>query len=124
MLRFARWRPAIPTLVRLADPLRGDWVVWFGALNALTWYPYAELEPFWIDLLTFPRRVVREQALHGIALVGTPQVLPGVRNSTHKDTDDAMRALVADVEAKLRMPMEERVRLLDSASAAICRRAP
>src|SRR5262245_22202084 len=44
VLRYARWQRAVPVLVQLAQPLRGDWIVWSGALSALAAYPFEELE--------------------------------------------------------------------------------
>ncbi len=108
VLRFARWKPALPALIALAQPLRGDWVVWQGSLIALAAYPYIELQPFWSDLLMFPRRVVREQALRGIALVGDTHDLLTIGETTHRDRDAAMQALVEEVSAKLRRPLAER----------------
>ena len=103
VLRLARWKPAMPELMRLAQPLRGPWVVWRGALSALTSYPYAELTPYWLDLIRYPRRVVREDALRGLAMSGDTRVLPMVREATRHEADDTMRALVADVAARLRL---------------------
>lgn len=108
VLRYARWKPAVATLVRLAEPLRGDWIVWSSALTALASYPYPELEPYWTDMVVFPRRVVRETALRGLALVGTPRSMLAVRASTHKETDPATLALVAQVEAQLQRPLAAR----------------
>lgn len=104
VLRYARWKDAMPDLMRLAQPLRGPWVVWRGALTALAAYPYAELTPYWLDLVRFPRRVVREDALRGLSLSADERVLPMVREATSHEEDPAMHALVAEVEARLRRP--------------------
>ena len=104
VLRFARWKAAMPDLMRLAQPLRGPWVVWRGALSALAAYPYAGLTPYWLDLIRFPRRVVREDALRGLALTADERVLPMVREATSHEEDPEMLALAADVAARLRLP--------------------
>ena len=101
VLRLARWKAAMPELMRLAQPLRGPWVVWRGALSALASYPYAELTPYWLDLIRYPRRVVREDALRGLSMSGDTRVLPMVREATRHEEDAAMLALVAEVEARL-----------------------
>ena len=106
VLRYARWQRAIPALERVAQPLRGDWIVWSGALAALAEYPFEELEPLWLDLIVFPRRVVREQALRGLAMVGDQHVMVNVREATQKDPE--MAPIVAEVEAKLRLPIASR----------------
>src|SRR6185436_6719917 len=97
VLRYARWQRAIPALVQIAQPLRGDWIVWSGALATLAAYPFEELEPFWLDLIVFPRRVVREQALRGLAMAGNSHDMINVREATQKDPET--RPLVAEVEA-------------------------
>ena len=104
VLRYARWKAAMPDLMRLAQPLRGPWVVWRGALSALAAYPYAELTPYWLDLIRFPRRVVREDALRGLSLTADERVLPMVREATSHEEDAEMLALAADVAARLRLP--------------------
>jgi HEAT repeat protein len=106
VMRYARWRRAVPVLVQVAQPLRGDWIVWSGALAALAAWPFEELEPFWLDLIEFPRRVVREQALRGLAMAGTSHDMLNVREATQKDPE--MRPLVAEVEAKLALPVAAR----------------
>ena len=104
VLRYARWKAAMPDLMRLAQPLRGPWVVWRGALSALAAYPYAELTPYWLDLIRFPRRLVREDALRGLSLTADERVLPMVREATSHEEDPEMLALAADVAARLRLP--------------------
>ena len=104
VLRYARWKAAMPELMRLAQPLRSPWVVWRGALSALSAYPYAELTPYWLDLIRFPRRVVREDALRGLSLTADERVLPMVREATSHEEDPEMLALAADVAARLRLP--------------------
>ena len=104
VLRYARWKAAMPELLRLAQPLRGSWIVWRGALAALSTYPYAELTPYWLDLIRFPRRVVREDALRGLSMTADERVMPMVREATSHEEDADMHALVAAVEARLRLP--------------------
>ena len=105
VLRFARWRPAVRRLTELAQPLRGSWVVWNGALSALSTYPYPELVPFWRELLSFPRRNVRELALLGLARTGTPTDMLSIREATHQEHDPEMLGLIARAESLLAIPV-------------------
>ena len=47
--------------------------------------------------------MVREDALRGLSMSGDTRVLPMVREATSHEEDEAMRALVAVVEARLRL---------------------
>jgi len=108
VLRYARWKAAMDELMALAQPFHGPWVVWRSALHALTTYPFAELTPYWLDLVRFPRRVVREDALLGLSTSADPTVLPMVREATRHEEDPAMLELAAHVERRLRTPVHDR----------------
>lgn len=104
VLRYARWRAAIPALTSLAQPYARPWVEWQGALRALSTYPFPELAPFWRELLHFPRRVVREEALHGLSLTGSEDDIPEIGEAFHRENNAATRRLVRQAESLLRLP--------------------
>lgn len=108
VLRYARYRAAVPALTRIGAPFAGPWIVWQGSLHALSTYPYPELAPFWRDLLHFPRRVVREIALRGLSLTGDAEDIPDIRDAFHREDDPWSRHIVAQAESLLAQPVAVR----------------
>ena len=108
VLRYARWRAAIPVLLDLAQPYRGPWVLWRGALGALASYPYPELAGFWRELLAFPKRPVREIAVLGLALTGTERDRSYIAEQWRHERDSEMLRLRADAMRLLGLPLAVR----------------
>lgn len=108
VLRYARWRAAVTSLVALARPYDSPWVLWHGALAALASYPYPELAGFWREQLQFPRRPVREIAVRGLALTGTVRDRAVVAEEWHGERDPEMLRLRERAEALLAMPVANR----------------
>jgi len=98
----------VPVLVRLGRPYREPWVVWHGALAALSACTLSELAPMWRDLLMFPRRPVRELAIVGLARTGIAADRLALDEATHRETDPHMRALAAWADTLLGLPPAER----------------
>ena len=108
VLRYARYRAAVPALTRLGTPFTGPWVVWQGSLHALSTYAYPEMAPYWRELLHFPRRVVREVALRGLSLTGNAEDVPDIREAFHREVDAWSRHVVAQAESLLVLPVAAR----------------
>jgi hypothetical protein len=108
VLRYARYRAAVPALTRMATPWVGSWLLWQGSLHALSTYPYPELAPFWREMLHFPRRVVREVALRGLSLTGSAEDIPDIREAFHHEDDAWSRHIVAQAESLLVLPVAAR----------------
>ncbi|MBI1723172.1 MAG: hypothetical protein HYR48_04615 [Gemmatimonadetes bacterium] len=108
VLRYARWRAAVPPITRLAQPFARPWVEWQGALHALSTYPYPELVPFWRELLHFPRRVVRETALRGLSLTSDADDIRDIREAFHREDDAWSRHIVGRAESLLVQPVAVR----------------
>ncbi len=98
----------VPVLLHLGRPYRQPWVIWRGALTALSACALPELAPMWRELLGFPRRPVRELAIVGVARTGIAADRPMLREATHRETDRRMRALAAWADTLLGLPPAER----------------
>jgi hypothetical protein len=101
-------RGAVRALQELGAPYRAPWVVWRSALGALAGYPYPELASYWVDLLTFPRRPVREVALRGLAMTGSREDRRALRLATRREKDPAMRRLASWADSMLGVPIASR----------------
>jgi HEAT repeat protein len=97
-------REALPVLSRLAHPYVGDWIIWRGALAALAACPYAELAPFWREMITFPRLPVREIAIVGLLRTGEPGDIALIREATHRETDPLIVRLAERADSVLKLP--------------------
>ncbi len=101
-------REALPLLTQLAQPYLRDWVIWHGALAALSACPFEELAPFWREMITFPREPVREIAIVGLLRTGTRGDEALIREATHRETNPVIVRMAARADSVLRLRMEER----------------
>jgi len=108
VLRYARWRAAVPSLLALARPYDSPWLLWHGALAALSSYPYPELAGFWREEIQFPRRPVREVAVLGLALTGTERDRAIIAEEWQGERDPEMLRLRERAEALLAVPAANR----------------
>ena len=107
-LKAANAREAVPLLMRLGAPYRSHWLIWRGALAALAECRCPDLAAWWVDLLTFPRRPVREIAIRGLAMSGSAEDRPSLRAQTRREEDPPMRRLAAWADSLLGVPIAQR----------------
>lgn len=105
-------REAVPVLTSLAKPYLKEWVIWHGALAALSACPFEELAPFWREMITFPREPVREIAIVGLLRTGTRGDLGMIRDATHRETNPVIVRMAQRADSVLRLKLEERGGLL------------
>lgn len=83
-------------------------MIWHGALKALSACPYEELAPFWREMITFPRRPVREIAIVGLLRTGARGDIELIREATHRETDPVIRRLAQRADSVLSLPIGAR----------------
>ena len=105
-------RDDLPVLSRLAQPYIGPWLVWHGALDALSHCAFEEMAPFWRDMLTFPRLPVRQVAIVGLLRTGSTGDLELIHEAMHREQDPAMVRWAGRAESILQHPVAERGALL------------
>lgn len=105
-------REDVPLLTRLGTPYLGPWLIWHGALSALSACPLDELAPFWRDLITFPRLPVRQVAIVGLLRTGSRGDLELIHEAMHRETDPLMRRLAARADSVFARPVADRGGLL------------
>ena len=93
----------LPALTALAEPYRRPWVIWRGAMTALSGCALAEMAPYWRDMITFPRRPVRELAIVGLARTGVAGDRELLGEVMHRETDAHLRRLGAWADSLLRL---------------------
>lgn len=101
-------RQAVPLLAELAKPYLREWVIWHGALAALSACPFQELAPFWREMITFPREPVREIAIVGLLRTGTRGDEELIHDATHRETNPVIVGLAQRADSVLRLKLEER----------------
>jgi hypothetical protein len=99
---------ALPTLTALAEPYRRPWVIWHGAMTVLSDCALAELAPYWRDMITFPRRPVRELAIVGLARTGLAGDRELLGEVMHREDDAHLRRLGAWADSLLGRPLAAR----------------
>ncbi len=102
----------LPLLTRLGQPYIGPWVIWHGALEAMSHCRLEQTAPYWRDLITFPRLPVRQIALIGLLRTGAPGDLELIGDAMHREDDPVMRRWAAQAPAILRLPVARRDSLL------------
>ncbi len=98
----------VAALVALGRPYLEPWVIWRGALAALSACARPALAPLWRELLGFPRRPVRELAIVGLARTGVGADRPALAEATHRETDPHLRRLAAWADSMLARPAASR----------------
>ncbi len=101
-------REAVPLLTELAKPYLHEWVIWHGALAALSACPFEELAPLWREMITFPREPVREIAIVGLLRTGTRGDEELIREATHRETNPVIVRMAERADSVLRLRLEER----------------
>lgn len=110
-LRDLRGRCTTATLnalTPLAEPYRQPWVIWHGAMTALSDCAVGGMAPYWRDMVTFPRRPVRELAIVGLARTGVAADRELLGEVMHREDDAHLRRLGAWADSLLRLPAAAR----------------
>jgi hypothetical protein len=105
-------REAVPVLTELAKPYLREWVIWHGALTALSACPFEELASFWREMITFPREPVREIAIVGLLRTGKRGDEELIRDATHRETNPVIVRMAQRADSVLRLNPAERGALL------------
>jgi len=101
-------REDVPLLTRLGAPYVGPWLIWHGALSALSACPLDELAPFWRDMITFPRLPVRQVAIIGLLRTGSRGDMELIQEAMHRESDPFMRRWAERADAILRLTIVQR----------------
>ena len=105
-------RDDLPLLTRLGQPYIGPWVIWHGALEAMSHCQLEQTAPWWRDLITFPRLPVRQVALIGLLRTGSPGDRELIGDVMHREDDPFMRRWAARADSILALPLASRAALL------------
>ena len=102
----------LPQLLRLGQPYIGPWLIWHGALEAMSHCQLPQVAPYWRDLITFPRLPVRQVALIGLLRTGSRGDLELIGDVMHREDDPFMLRWAARAAEILALPMPSRAALL------------